>query len=81
MKYFAKITETNGNATNRIYGSRIRFYICTEDSKELLHELYVPARGGKYYCKKHPSGRYGRAYFQYLDDLYNEVSKRNNNAN
>lgn len=81
MKYFPKVTETNGNATNRIPGSRLRFYICTENSKELLYELVVPARGGKYYCKKHPNGFYGKCYFQYLDDLYAEVARRNGNAN
>ena len=54
-----RITCSNGNAKNKISGSRIRVYT---DNGELLGEVTVPMRNGKEYVKRWPNGIYGKQY-------------------
>lgn len=58
------ITETNGNQQNRIRGSRLSFYV---DGKLVDRFVINTMFGAKHYCKKHPSGKYGKRYFENLE--------------
>ena len=56
-----KITETSGNSKNGIRGQRLSFYV---DGK-LVDRFTVSSRyGAKRYCNEHPSGKYGKRYFE-----------------
>lgn len=56
-----KITETNGNAKNGIRGGRLSFYV---DGKLVDRFTVTSMYGAKRYCQKHPTGRYGKRYFE-----------------
>lgn len=58
-----KVTQTNGNSANKIYGSRIRIWA----KEKIVDEFTVPTKSAKYYCLKHPTGRYGKRYFEALE--------------
>jgi|TARA_Y100000034_G_scaffold135640_1_gene208387 hypothetical protein len=56
-----KISCTNGNATNHITGSRVR-WTCL-DCKAILAEHHSPCRGpAGYYERKHPAGEYAEHF-------------------
>ena len=55
-----KITQTNGNATNNISGSRLR--IRADDGK-LIDEFCVPTRNAKKHIDMYPNGMYGTRYY------------------
>ena len=62
---YPRITQTNGNAANRIRGSRARVWA----GDVLVGEVIVPHRDAMYYIGCHPGGKYGRAF----DGLYKEA--------
>ena len=54
-----RVTCTNGNARNKILGSRVTV---RADDGTLVDQFTVTARNGAYYCAQHPTGRYGQRY-------------------
>lgn len=54
-----RVTQTNGNSTNKIRGSRLSFY---DDKNQLVDRFVVPHRNAKWYCRQYPNGKYGRRY-------------------
>jgi len=59
-----RTTQTNGNAKNKINGSRLRVWA----GEEIIDEFVVPTYDAKSYCLKHPTGQYGKRYTQALED-------------
>ncbi len=52
-----KITQTNGNETNGIRGSRLSVW---NEAGELIDRFVVPSYDAQGYCKKHPAGTYAK---------------------
>lgn len=81
MKYYVKVTQTNGNSTNKIAGCRIRVRVMRKDSPRDVvvweDEMVVPAFGGLHYIQQHPKGRYAAMYTTMLDQAWLIAQSRN----
>jgi hypothetical protein len=53
------VTCTNGNAKNRINGSRVTIW---DHTGEIVDRFEVPKFNGQVYCRRYPSGKYGQRY-------------------
>lgn len=56
-----KITQMNGNSSNRQKGSRISVWT---DKGELVDRFLVPSQNAQGYCRKYPNGIYGKRLAQ-----------------
>ena len=61
-----KVTQTNGNSRNGIFGCRITIW---NSNGTIQDRFSVPSMfGGVNYCRKHPNGEYGKRYFKALEE-------------
>jgi len=60
----SKVTQTNGNSSNKIRGCRITI---RNSNNVVVDQFVVPSKfGGVNYCKKHPTGDYGKRFYEAL---------------
>jgi len=58
-------TETNGNKSNGIKGTRLSIW----DGDKLIDRFEVPVKYGhaRKYCESHPSGKYGKRFIKAMN--------------
>ena len=63
-----RVTQMNPNRTNMIPGQRISVY-ATADGVEIMVDRFCVTSmfGAVNYCKKHPTGKYGKRYSSALN--------------
>lgn len=54
-----KVSQTSGNSRNGIKGSRVTI---RNNAGHIVDRFVVPHWSAKYYCSKHPNGKYGKRY-------------------
>jgi len=69
-----KVTSTNGNGSNGIRGSRITI---RANDGVVIDRFIVPSMyGGVNYCKRYPTGKYGKRFYEGLRKC-SEYEKQN----